>query len=198
MDVSAVTITLHPLAKDALFKDYQALRYIFSNVLGQVETDYLSIALIDEDGRLFFFSSHPSIEQNLIEKGLWQHDGAFHPSFIYQDEMMAWNALYHPNYKTQLYRYKQSDQKLVAGFSIPSDFEEFRVIFSFGFKSANPFFQQHIHNQKEKLLAMGKYCLREIMGTVGIPDRKKPHRLKPHLKLIINNQVNYENTIRER
>ncbi|HAT1762285.1 TPA: flagellar biosynthesis protein FlgJ [Legionella pneumophila] len=198
MDVSAVTITLHPLAKDALFKDYQALRYIFSNVLGQVETDYLSIALIDEDGRLFFFSSHPSIEQNLIEKELWQHDGAFDPSFIYQNEMLAWSSLYHPDFRTQLHRYKQLDHRLEAGYSIPSDFEEFRAVFSFGFKSANPIFQTQIHQQKEKLLAMGKYCLREIMQAVAIPQRRKTNQFKPHLKLIVNNQVNYENLITER
>ncbi|MDF1756939.1 MAG: flagellar biosynthesis protein FlgJ [Legionellaceae bacterium] len=194
MDVSAVTITLHPLAKDALFKDYQTLRYIFSNVLGQVETDYLSIALIDKGGRLFFLSSNPSIEQNLIEKELWQFDGCFQPEFIYKDEMSSWFDLYHSDYAKILYRYKQANQGFEKGISIPSDFEEYRVVFSFGFKSDNPFFQQQIKNQQRKLVAMGKYCLREIMQSIELPNRHQ----KPNLELIINNQVNYENHITER
>ncbi|MCC5791765.1 MAG: flagellar biosynthesis protein FlgJ [Legionellaceae bacterium] len=198
MDVSEVTITLHPLAKDALFKDYRTLNYIFSNVLGQVETDYLSIALIDKNGRLFFLSSDPSIEYNLIEKELWQFDGCFQPEFVYQDEMRNWFDLYHPDYAESLYSYKQADQGFETGFSIPLDFDEYRAVFSFGFKSANPFFQQQIPTKQEKLVAMGKYCLREIMQAIALPNRQKPHRFKPHLELIINNQANYENPITER
>ncbi|HBB6940331.1 TPA: flagellar biosynthesis protein FlgJ [Legionella pneumophila] len=197
MDVLAVKITLHPMAKDALFKDYQALRYIFSNVLGLVETDYLSIALIDEQGRILFFSSHPSIELNLIEKNLWSFDGCFNPNFIYQDEMHSWDSLYPPEYKSKLFRYKQSSHQLRTGFSIPTDFEEFRVVFSFGFKSSNPFLHYQIPKQREKLIAMGNYCLREIIRVIGLPLRKHRHLLKPHLELIINNEVNHENINRE-
>lgn len=47
MDVSAIPIRLHPGAKDYLFQHYQSLRRIFSDVLGQAETDYLSIALFN-------------------------------------------------------------------------------------------------------------------------------------------------------
>lgn len=198
MDVSDLRISLHPQAKDALFRDYQTLRYLFSNVLGQVETDYLSIAFIDEKDQLAFFSSHPSIEQNLIEKNLWQHDGAFNPYFIEKDKLTSWSDLYQPDHAKQLYRYKQADHGFVFGISIPSEIDEFRAVFSFGFKSANSMTQQHILHQKEKLLAMGKYCFREIMQAIPFPFKRKTHESKPHLKLIINNQVNYENPITER
>lgn len=198
MDVSALAITLHPSAQNALFNNYQTLRYLFSNVLGQVETDHLSIALIDKNNQLFFISSDPSIEQNLIEHEIWQFDGCFQPSFVYQNEMKAWHDLYHPDYVADLYRYKQAAKGFAMGFAIPADFEEFRAIFSFGFKSKDLFLKQHILSQKEKLLAMGKYCLREITETIALPNRTKVDRAKPHLELIINNQVNYENLITQR
>lgn len=196
MDVSAVTFTLHPQAKDALFKDYQALRYIFSNVLGQVETDYLSISLIDEIGCLYFLSSNPSIEQNLIEKELWQFDGCLQPEFVYQDKMKNWCELYPAEYETSLYHYKQAAPGFETGFSLPADFEEFRAVFSFGFKSENSLFKQQPYGQQEKLLAMGKYCLREIFQAIALPNRQKVYRMKPQLELIINNQVNYDKTTR--
>ena len=63
-------IKLHPNARDFLFENFAALRRIFSDVLGQLGIDYISIALINERGEIFFLSSNPSIEQNLIEKEL--------------------------------------------------------------------------------------------------------------------------------
>lgn len=71
MDVTAVELRLHPNAKEFLFEHYVTMRKVFSDVLGQIETDYISIALINSKGQIFFISSKPSIEQNLIEKNLW-------------------------------------------------------------------------------------------------------------------------------
>lgn len=65
-DVTAVDVTLHPKAKEFLFEHFVTIRKVFSDVLGQVETDYISIALIKQMGQIFFLSSKPSIEQNLI------------------------------------------------------------------------------------------------------------------------------------
>ncbi|MBA2648051.1 MAG: hypothetical protein H0U75_00370 [Legionella sp.] len=106
MDVIDVKIRLHPLARDYLFKYYDILRRIFSQVLGQLETDYISIGLIDELGQLFFFSSKPSIEQNLIEKELLIIDECFRPSFVYQDTSRVWNDLNYSEYQKYIYQYK--------------------------------------------------------------------------------------------
>jgi len=70
MDVSKTAVILHPLAKDMLFKHYNPLRRIFSNILGQLETDYVAIALINSTNQLLLFSSNPSTERNIIEKEL--------------------------------------------------------------------------------------------------------------------------------
>lgn len=48
-------IKLHPSAKDFLFENFAILRRIFSDVLGQLEIDYISIALINKENELFFY-----------------------------------------------------------------------------------------------------------------------------------------------
>lgn len=193
MDVAAVEVILHPKAKNYLFEHFHTLRRIFSDVLGQVETDYLSIALVNEANQIFFLSSHPSIEQNLIEHNLWIHDGSFQPAFIYQDEPRSWADLYHSEHAQQLYSYKQADQLLASGFSIPTDYAEYRAVFSFGFRSADITIEQQILNQLKKLMAMGNFCLRKITESIPMLDKIKLSRHKPNLRLIINNKVPYEN-----
>jgi hypothetical protein len=196
MDVTAVKIRLHPLAEDYLFKHYEILRRIFSDVLGQLETDYISIALIDQSGQLIFLSSKPSIEQNLIAKNLLEFDGSIKPHFVYQDKPCVWNDLYDSDVAQLLYQYKQEIPGLKTGISIPSDFMDYGVVFSFGFNSLTPLMEQQIYNECEKLLAMGKFCLREIIKAIPLPNQQKIIKFKPRLELIINNQVNYENTSR--
>ena len=197
MDIPAIKIRLHPLANEFLFKYYNVLRRIFSNVLGQLETDYLSIALIDKSGQLIFLSSKPSIEQNLIEKNLLEHDGCFQPHFIYQNKPSVWTDLYITEYQKPLFQCKQAIPALQTGIAIPADFEDYRVIFSFGFNSISPLMQINLVSQSEKLLAIGKYCLREIIKAIPLPKHNELTKFKPHLELIINNNlVNYENNIR--
>ncbi|MFA6301663.1 MAG: flagellar biosynthesis protein FlgJ [Legionella sp.] len=185
MDVTAVDIKLHPLAIEYLFKHYAVLRRIFSDVLGQLETDYVSIGLIDRTGQLILLSSKPSIEQNLIDKNLLEHDGSFQSAFVFQDKPSLWTDLYNPEHKHLLYQYKQTAPGLEEGIAIPANFAEYRAIFSFGFKLFSPL----IHNQLEKLLAIGKFSLREIIKTIPLPPQQRVYQSKPHLKLIINNQV---------
>ncbi|STX28455.1 putative FlgJ-like protein [Legionella beliardensis] len=196
MDVTAVQITLHHEAKDFLFEHYVILRRLFSNVLGQLETDYISIALINQNGQLFFLSSKPSIEQNLIEKGLWQYDGSYQADFIYQELPKLWAELLCLENAALLKQYKQQSQALTMGISIPTNFADYRAIFSFGFKRENFLIQKKEPSQCNKLLALGKYCLREIKEFVPFPDQKKCYTTKPKLKLIINNRELYEKTSR--
>ena len=192
MDVPTAKVRLHPGAKDFLFEHYVSLRKTFSNVLGLIETDYLSIALINQADQLFFLSSKPSIEQNLIEKELWQYDGSYLPDFIYQEQPSLWTELYHPKYAHQLKQYKQENQGIITGISIPTRIDGYKVIFLFGFKSNNLLIQQKKYSQYEKLLAMGKYCLKEIRTSIPFPDQQKQHSCKPKLKLISNNKAVYE------
>ena len=188
MDVTAVKLKLHPKAKDLLFNHYATLRRIFSDVVGQLETDYISLALIDEKGQIFFFSSKPSIEQNLIEKNLWQYDGNYQPEFIYQNKPKLWSELNHRESSNLLKRYKEVDHNLITGISIPHQYEDYRVIFTFGFKKINPLIQKKAQIYNEKLLAMGKFCLSSIQAIVPFPE-KQYIETRPKLKLIINNQV---------
>lgn len=192
MDVTDVEFRLHPKAKDYLFEHYITLRKIFSGVLGQVETDYLSIVFINQSNEIFFLSSKPSIEQNLIEKKIWQYDSCFQPSFINQNEPMLWSEFPCSEYSEQIKKYKLQNHDFMTGIIIPTVFKNYNVLFSFGFKKLCPLIQNKVQYQCDKLLAIGKYCLREIEAKVPLADEKKNFISKPKLKLIINNLVNYE------
>lgn len=194
MDVTAVEVRLHPKAKEFLFEHYVTMRKVFSDVLGQVETDYASIALINQAGQIFFMSSNPAIEQNLIEKSLWLFDGCYQPNFISQDQPKLWSELLHIGCIEAIKKYKQIDTGLITGISIPTEFDTYRAIFSFGLKRINPYIQNKSSIHCEKLLAMGKFALRRIQEYLTFPDQQPSITTKPKLKLIINNQVNYERT----
>lgn len=196
MDVTAVEVKLHPNAKDFLFEHFVTIRRVFSDVLGQVETDYASIALISQTGQIFFLSSKPSIEQNLIEKNLWLFDGCYQSSFFSQDKPKLWSELPHMGCTEVIKQYKQIEPGLITGISIPAEYDSYKAIFSFGLKRINPYIQNKTSIHCEKLLAMGKYALRQIQDHLTFPDKQSyaTATTKPKLKLIINNQVTYEHT----
>jgi hypothetical protein len=88
MDIP-INIQLHPAAKDFLFEHFATVGRVFSDVLGQFEVEYMSIALINPKGEMFFLSSHPSIEQNLIEKQLWQEVHKYQNQFKLWSEFLS-------------------------------------------------------------------------------------------------------------
>lgn len=194
MDVTAVEVRLHPEAKEFLFEHFIIMRKVFSDVLGQVETDYVSIALINQTGQIFFMSSNPAIEQNLIEQSLWHFDGCFQPEFLSQDQPKLWSELPHIDCTKSIIKYKQVKPGLITGISIPTEYDSYRAIFSFGLKGLNPYIQNKSSIHCEKLLAMGKFALRRIQEYITFPDQQTYIKNKPKLKLIINNQVTYEHT----
>lgn len=177
-------IKLHPNASNFLFENFAILRRIFSDVLGQLDIDYISIALINKEKELFFLSSNPSIEHNLIEKELWEFDSIYQEQFIDQNELKLWSELPPVAYPDLLKQYKLHNQKLIEGISIPVDYEGYKAVLSFGFKKVNSLIQIRSNNC-EKLIALGKYCLNKIHKAILFPDRKKCNS-KPKLTLIIN------------
>lgn len=192
MDVNA-PITLHRSAKIYLYEHYRKLRKIFGDVLGLMEIDYLSIAMINNKNELFFLSSSPSIEYNLIEKNIWQLDKIYNGNFIQQDKAQWWSDI-NARDNDELYHYKQASQKLMMGLSVPDLYDEYRVIYSFGFQSDNEQIRINIQNNIYELLNIGRFCLKKITKTIPLPDRLHPFSsTKPNLTLITN-QVNYERT----
>lgn len=197
MDVSALNISLHPIAKELLFKHYQPLRRIFSDVLGQLETDYVSIALVNSSNQLFLFSSSPAADLNILEKELWVFDQSLQAAFIFQDAPRTWDSLYDAKHHERLYQYKLGNLGLVSGIALPTNFGRYRAVFSYGFKKHNPRLKEYLQQVPNPLMAMGQFCLREITSTITLPDEKaKVMPLKPKLKLVINNEVNYESITR--
>ncbi|HAT7946043.1 TPA: flagellar biosynthesis protein FlgJ, partial [Legionella pneumophila] len=169
MDVTAVEVKLHPKAKEFLFEHFVTIRRVFSDVLGQVETDYASIALINQAGQIFFISSNPAIEQNLIEQSLWLFDGCYQPEFLSQDQPKLWSELPHIGCTESIVKYKQIKPRLITGISIPTEYDSYKAIFSFGLKRINPYIQNKSSIHCEKLLAMGKFALRRIQEYLIFP-----------------------------
>ncbi|WED43242.1 flagellar biosynthesis protein FlgJ [Legionella cardiaca] len=193
MDVNP-SITLHPQAKDFLFEHYRTVKRIFSDVIGLLEIDYLAIALINPKNELFFLSSHPSIECNLIEHNLWQLDKSYHDKFIQQDQAQYWEELYPKTKENRLRHYKLEAQKFSIGIAIPARFAEYRVVYSFALKTSDKVTKSRLLTNLDTLINMGQFCLRNIIKTIPLPEKQQTFIAhKPTLKLIINNQVNYEN-----
>lgn len=191
-DVLIDNIKLHPRAKEFLFEYFVPVRRVFSNILGQVETDYISIALISPLGQIFFLSSKPSIEHNLIIKKLWQFDGNYQPDFVFQDKPKLWNEFSHLPHAKLIKHYRQIKTNLITGISIPTIYSAYRVVFSFGFKQINSHVQDKSSIYCEKLLAMGKYALRQINEHLIFTGRENDLVIKPKFKLIISNREIYE------
>lgn len=186
-------ITIHPMAISLLFSHFKTIKKIYQDVLGQLELDYLCIALLTPGNQLIFFSSKPSVEHNLIEKELWQFDGSYCTRFITQNMPKLWETLYSHKHREALRYYKQQIPKLSMGIAIPSEFAEYRVIYSCGTKSANETVQMNLIEQAEILRKLGQYCLQRILTSIELPDRSNClYEKKPILTLIINNEVKHE------
>lgn len=180
-----VDVTLHNEAVSYLFEHFYSTRRIFSNVLGQMEIDFISIAIIDKSKKLFFLSSCPSIEKNLIERNLWKYDNSYSESFISKKKPKLWSDLYDPEYAKLIYQFKQSELKINSGISIPHNYEEYNIVFSYGFKSEYLFSEKEIN----KLKAIGCFCLRELMDNIPMLDKiNNIKHKKPKLKLIYNKE----------
>ena len=190
-DVSLPLITLHPAAKDFLFKHYRNIKRIFGDVLGLFEVDYLSIMVITPQNELLFLSSQPSIECNLIEHGLWQYEPCLNDAFLSGTTHQYWSNVYlQPVHKKLLY-YKQEIFQFGFGLAIPHLFREFRVIYTFAFKANDVITRQKTENNIPRLGDMGQYCLQNILNTIELPNKPKTNQSKLVLKLVINNEVFY-------
>lgn len=191
MDVSCRTITLHPQAPEILFKHYDTLKRLFNDVLGHLEIDYMSIALLNTQNELLFLSSRPSIECNLIEQNLWPFDQSFQHDFFIQGQAQLWENLYDDEWRDDLRHYKQECQGYSMGISIPSMFADYGVVYSFALRSNDTIIKNKVINNVETLTNMGKFCLQKILKVIPLPDIQAN---KPFLKLVVNNKVNHAHT----
>lgn len=182
-ELSCTEVNLHPQAKELLFEHYRTILRIFREVLGHLEIDYIAIALLSRHNEILFFSSHPSIEYNLIEQNIWQLDASFHPDFFIAGKAQLWEELYHKNSQRSLYHFKQEAPKFPLGIAVPSHFEAYQVIYSFASKSNSEIVKNNFVNKIDTLCNLGKFCLQKIIQTISLPTQPKPR-----LKLVVNNK----------
>jgi len=124
-------------------------------------------------------------------------DRCYQAETIFQDEPASWQDLYDCHQSQQLYQHRLTKLGLKSGISIPMDFKQYRVVFSFGFKSHNPCLKKLQPHYCSQLIALGKFCLNEILASLPLPDKTtKVFKLKPTLELLINNEVSYDNATR--
>ena len=189
MNLSCTTITLHPQTQNVLLKYFRTQVKLFADVLGHFEIDYMAITLLNAQKELLFLSTRPAIELKLIQENLWPFDESFQQDFFVQGKPRLWEELYH-NEQHKLRYYKQEEPGFSMGISVPSHFEEYRVIYSFALKSTDEAIRSKIVNRIETLTNIGRFCLKNMIEVIPLPDRQQ-HCLvkKPSLKLIINNKV---------
>jgi hypothetical protein len=181
-------ICLHPQAQDLLFEYYRALRLIFNDVLGHLELDYLSFALINPEQELLFLSSQPSIEQNLIEQNLWLQDPCLNHLTSAADCNLIWNEIYQKPGLELLKHFKLIKPRLEFVFSRRVMIQDYGITYSFGVKSYDPMVQFNLIQNVDTLLSMGKFCLQNILKEIHL--ELPPALLKKsnqHLNLVINN-----------
>lgn len=180
-------IILHPQAQDFLFEYYRALRLIFNDVLGHLEVDYISIALLNPKQELLYLSSQPSIEQNLIEHGLWNKDPCLHALHLNLNEVHIWNDLYKKPALTPLKHYKLEKPGFKFALSKPIIYKDFQIIYSFGVKTEDPFVHINLLQAIETLVSIGKFCLQNIHKEIHL-DIPKEYFIKEnhYLKLVTN------------
>lgn len=181
-------IKLHPQAQDWLFKYYRDLRFIFNDVLGHLELDYLSMALLNPKHELIFFSSQPSIEQNLIEHELWQNDPCIQSADLATQAPLIWHEIYQAPHFRQLNHYKLIKPKLEFVLSKAVVNQDTAISYAFGVKSKDPVVQLNLRNNTKILLSIGKFCLQNIIQELNLnilpPDFFKNQA--PHLHLVVN------------
>ena len=178
-------LTLHPKASVCLFKHYQALRNIFHDVLGHLELDYLSMALINSKHELIFFSSCPSLELNLIELDLWQQDTALLLADKTDGSIVVWDQIYKDSAHFKIRHYKMEKPSICFGMSLLSHVADFKVIYSYGLFQRESGLHQGLINNIETLKAMGKFCLQNIFEVFSTDEIFYKHQEKKrHLYVV--------------
>lgn len=178
-------LTLHPKASVCLFKHYQALRNIFHDVLGHLELDYLSMALINSKHELIFFSSCPSLELNLIELDLWQQDTALLLADKTDGSIVVWDQIYKDSAHFKIRHYKMEKPSICFGMSLLSHVADFKVIYSYGLFQRESGLHQGLLNNIETLKAMGKFCLQNIFEVFSTDEIFYKHQEKKrHLYVV--------------
>lgn len=190
MDCKASCI-VHPRAQEILFEQKRKISKIFREVIGHYEMDHLSIAVIKKNNELFFFSSTPSIEFNLIEKNLWAYDGSYHPDFYQTPQCQLWSKLYHPDKLMELRFIKQIMTGYASGFSAAIEFNNFHLVYSFATKSRAPQAEMEFIRLSNTLIKLGNFCFKKIVDDVFpelFTNASSANLIRtPSLKLVIDN-----------
>lgn len=172
-------IRLHPQAQGLLFSQILLFSKIFNDVLGQLETDYVSIALLTTNSELLLFSSSPGYEWSLIENQQWQYKKRFQSNFFFQDQYQVWDGHEH------LMEYAFS-------LSVPSSFEDYRVVYTFATHAQDKDNHVMLLNNIARLTRMGQFCLKAILNELPFLTRKSEKHPKPQLQLVVNNLQSHQ------
>lgn len=194
-------IHLHQNILNILFENKIYLKNLFSNVIGLFEVSYVSITIINPDEEAIIFSSMPSIQYNLISKGLWSHDNQ--RLMLKKKGLLVWWDEFHhfDDISDQVMNIKKVKNNLTLGMDILRDAAEgFYVIYSFATSNKGENLKDHYLLNHNNLLSVGNYCfklIRELyeyyyphykLPKLGVhAPWKKSHPNSPYLELVVNN-----------
>ncbi len=84
---------LHPLVDVFLFQYKRLTLPVFREIIGLYHIDHITIALLNSNHEVIFFSATPAIEYQLIHSGLWQHDPCLDGAFYGVENSCIWPVL---------------------------------------------------------------------------------------------------------
>lgn len=185
------TIHPHPDILEILFRHRKEISDIVSNVLGLHSIDYISVEMVDPDGKWVSFTSNPSMLYNLMEQNLWFYEQWTHLTEFKRSNVEYWESNFHTAKITELIQLKQKNYGYTQGFLYKKWIHSFFVVYSFATKSPSVNF----HLILEDLVKMGDFCLirfQEIYNSLGnrwlfpglMPESKPLFKKVKHLRLI--------------
>lgn len=167
-------LKLHPDALSILFSHKRELSAVFSDVIGLLEINALSLIIVDSSDHVFSLSSTPSLEYNLFDSALWQHDGLFIDSFYQTSGWAQWQQLFNPEYYDQLDFAKLIKYGYHSSLAISQKQSQQRWAYCFASKEK----QLAWHHQLEDLSKIGDYCHRQLQPLIEqlvTPTQGHPH-----------------------
>lgn len=180
---------LHPEATTVSFRFKTQLSKVFCNVLHLYAIDYISINIIDPQGQIICFSSHPSFEHNFFTDPIFEFDHIFSPIFYQNKPYYNWQDAFEPTKKETLTLLKLKKYNFNHGHCFIRQINDFFFIYSIASKEKN-ISAQYYSDNKPEILEIGDFCYRKIRPLYNIIF---PEKIAPHMPIleINSNKKNY-------
>lgn len=193
---ATVALKLHPKIMDILFYHKRDVSSGLRDLKGIHGIDHVAIIMINPELEISIFSLFPSVEYNLIANELWKFDRCFNPMTLEDKTLNWWEDSYHLSYQHELRHLKEDIHQFTLGMNLVRKIDGFTLIYSFATRNKMDDLKSYYSNLKDELFQMGDYGYKLIRGMSErycypyvAPSLGEEIRRRPHLKLVINNDL---------